>query len=163
MVGFSIGNKGYMGTGIDATYTPKKDFWEYDPATNVWTQKADFPGATRQFAAGFSMGGKAYIGIGSDGYGRYYKDFWEYDPAINVWTRKADFGGTERLDGDQLLHWREGVYRGRLERSTAALKISGNMILPPMPGHKKPTLREEKEALSAFPSAAKATFVTMIK
>ena len=38
-VGFSIGNKGYMGTGTDdATF--KKDFWEYDPAFNTWTQKA---------------------------------------------------------------------------------------------------------------------------
>ena len=23
------------------------DFWEYDPATNAWTQKADFGGTAR--------------------------------------------------------------------------------------------------------------------
>ncbi|MEO5674560.1 MAG: kelch repeat-containing protein, partial [Chitinophagales bacterium] len=39
-VGFSIGNKGYLGTGEDGG--PKKDFWEYDPDANTWTQKADF-------------------------------------------------------------------------------------------------------------------------
>ena len=25
----------------------KNDFWEYDPATNAWTQKADFGGTAR--------------------------------------------------------------------------------------------------------------------
>ena len=32
----------------------KKDFWEYDPATNAWTQKANFGGTGRANAAGFS-------------------------------------------------------------------------------------------------------------
>ena len=44
-----------------ATY---KDFWEYDPATNTWTQKADFGGTTRSVAVGFSIGSKGYIGTG---------------------------------------------------------------------------------------------------
>ena len=45
-VGFSIGSKGYIGTGCDgSSYT--KDFWEYDPAANTWTQKADFGGTAR--------------------------------------------------------------------------------------------------------------------
>jgi hypothetical protein len=44
-VGFSIGNKGYLGTGLDHDYPSyKKDFWEYDPVANAWTQKADFGG-----------------------------------------------------------------------------------------------------------------------
>jgi hypothetical protein len=38
-VGFSIGNKGYIGTGSNGT-TYLNDFWEYDPETNVWIQKA---------------------------------------------------------------------------------------------------------------------------
>src|SRR5205823_1893159 len=46
IVGFSIGTKGYMGTGYDGS-TSKKDFWEYDPATDAWTQKADFGGTAR--------------------------------------------------------------------------------------------------------------------
>lgn len=45
-VGFSIGNKGYMGIG--GGYT--QDFWEYDPDTNSWTQKANFGGAPRHAA-----------------------------------------------------------------------------------------------------------------
>ena len=45
----------------------KKDFWEYDPAANAWTQKADFGGTARYCAVGFSIGSKGYIGTGWDG------------------------------------------------------------------------------------------------
>jgi N-acetylneuraminic acid mutarotase len=97
-VGFSIGNKGYIGTGFnDVTYF-QNDFWEYDPLTDVWTQKTNFAGAKRMEAVGFSMGDKGYIGTG----GNYmsgtvlYNDFWEYDPSSNAWTLKAPFGGVGR-------------------------------------------------------------------
>jgi N-acetylneuraminic acid mutarotase len=86
-VSFSINSKGYVGTGSNL-----KDFWEYDPATDVWTQKADFAGGGRSSATGFSIGNKGYIGSGNTG-STVYSDFWEYDLATNAWTRKADFGG----------------------------------------------------------------------
>src|SRR5438552_2068704 len=89
-VGFSIGGKGYIGTGYDGSDT--KDFWEYDPATNAWTQKADFGGIARENAVGFSIGSKGYIGTGAN-FDAAPTDFWEYDPATNAWTQKADFGG----------------------------------------------------------------------
>jgi N-acetylneuraminic acid mutarotase len=71
----------------------RKDFWEYDPATNTWKQKADFGGGVRSVAVGFSIADKGYIGTGWDD--SYKKDFWEYDPTTNTWTQKADFGGTK--------------------------------------------------------------------
>jgi hypothetical protein len=92
-VGFSIGTKGYIGTGWDGKLY-YKDFWEYDPATNIWTQKADFGGVARASAVGFSVGTKGYIGTGAAV--EYERDFWEYDPATNIWTQKADFGGAAR-------------------------------------------------------------------
>ncbi len=96
-VGFSIGNKGYMGLGevfTTFTWTCYKDFWEYDPASNVWTQKAAFPGPTRIAAVGFSIGAKGYVGTGAttDTW-TFYRDFWEYDPVANSWSQKADFIG----------------------------------------------------------------------
>lgn len=94
-VGFSIGTKGYIGTGFDGTgYV--QDFWEYDQGTDAWTQKANFSGAGRASAVGFSIGTKGYIGTGWNGVS-YYQDFWEWDQASNVWTQKANFGGTGRL------------------------------------------------------------------
>ncbi len=91
-VGFSIGTKGYMGTGWAGART--KDFWEYDPASDTWTQKADFAGKARVFASGFSIGTKGYVGCGDDS--TITKDFFEFDPSANNWTQKADFAGIAR-------------------------------------------------------------------
>jgi len=95
--GFSIGNKGYVGTGSHITYTDGnvvqtgiKEFWQYDPATDTWTQKADFGGSERELAKGFSIGDKGYIGWGQNSGYSSLKDFWEYNPATDTWTRKAD-------------------------------------------------------------------------
>ena len=76
-VGFSIGNKGYIGTGWNGALPAYLDFWEYDPATNSWTQKANFGGSARYYAVGFSIGTNGYIGTGFDG--AYKNDFWEYN------------------------------------------------------------------------------------
>ena len=97
-VGFSIGAKGYIGTGNNASGY-KQDFWEWNQATNVCTQKANFGGMARNGAAGFSIGKKGYIGTGYNG--AYEQDFWEWNgdtssPTYNTWTQKANFGGTAR-------------------------------------------------------------------
>ncbi len=98
-VGFSIGDKGYVGTGIN-DFSLYKDFWEYDPILIVWTQKADFGGVERCGAVGFSIGSKGYIGTGNKGIGSstsdYLKDFWEYDPSSNQWFQKTDCSNTAR-------------------------------------------------------------------
>src|SRR5882724_5283840 len=67
-VGFSIGTKGYIGTGV-VSGVGQQDFWEYDPATDVWTQKANFGGSGRSYAVGFSIGSKGYLGTGYNGSG----------------------------------------------------------------------------------------------
>jgi N-acetylneuraminic acid mutarotase len=99
-VGFSIGDKGYIGTGLseNSDYTDhyNNDFWEYDPNTNAWTQKANFGGSARYYAVGFSIWTKGYIGTGSDLNGNWKNDFWEYDTTANAWTQKANFGGSPR-------------------------------------------------------------------
>jgi hypothetical protein len=93
-VGFSILGKGYAGTGT-YTYGSLKEFFEYDPTTNIWKQKADFAGTYRYGAVGFSIGTKGYIGTGHDN-NSTKKDFWEWDQTTNVWTQKANFGGAAR-------------------------------------------------------------------
>jgi len=96
-VAFSIGNKGYLGTGYDGNPTGgnRKDFWEYDPSTDSWTQKADFGAGPRSFAVGFSIGNYGYIGTGN-GPCISCNDFWKYDPNLNSWTQIANFGGAGR-------------------------------------------------------------------
>jgi len=94
-VGFSIGNKGYIGTGTDTSGYSTNDFWEWDQSSNVWTKKADFGGTKRNSAVGFSIGTKGYIGTGANSLTNY-GDFWEWNQATNIWTQKADFAGTAR-------------------------------------------------------------------
>ena len=96
-VGFSIGSKGYIGLGDGSTTSNNGnfgDFWEYDTATNNWTQKSDFAGGARTFATAFTIGGKGYVGTGAGA--SWYNDFWEYDPIADSWTQKAAFGGAPR-------------------------------------------------------------------
>jgi N-acetylneuraminic acid mutarotase len=94
-VAFSIGNKGYFGTGLDGS-TRYNDFWEFDPMTNSWSQKANLPSYKRIAAVGFSIGNRGYIGTGESLEKSSFKsnlsDFWEYNPETNSWVRKANYG-----------------------------------------------------------------------
>jgi outer membrane protein OmpA-like peptidoglycan-associated protein/N-acetylneuraminic acid mutarotase len=99
-VSFSIGNKGYVGTGMTGFEGMRKgtnDFWEFNPLTQSWTQKANFGGAIRYGAVGFSILGKGYIALGVNR-SVYYTDLWEYDPETNTWIKKQDFPGGGRAD-----------------------------------------------------------------
>lgn len=91
---FTIGDKLYMGGGAG-----KKDFYEYNSATDTWIQKTDIPGVTqsRAFAVGLTINGKGYVGLGGDNNNTTLKkDWWEYDAANDSWTQKADFIGIAR-------------------------------------------------------------------
>ena len=93
-IGFSIGSKGYIGTGQGNSSV--NGFWEWDQATNVWKQMADFLGGFRLNAIGFSIGTKGYIGTGQN-HMQEFQDFWEWNQTTNIWTQKSDFAGGKRL------------------------------------------------------------------
>lgn len=90
-VSVAIGNNAYAGTGhqngngIDTWYP---DWWEYDPATNAWSQKADYPGNNGNgdqdiVALGFDS--VCYAGLGQIDGTRLFK----YSPMTNQWTQVA--------------------------------------------------------------------------
>jgi len=95
-VGFSIGTKGYMGTGYNGV--PLNDFWEYNSETGGWSQKVSIP-LGRAFGVGMAIQTspngpvKGYIGLGQYSPGN---DWWEYDVSLNTWTSKAAFTGEAR-------------------------------------------------------------------
>ena len=93
-IGFSIGAKGYLGTGGDTLSGRANDLWEFDPAANVWTQKTNLNGMGRYYATGFSIGTKGYVGTGN--YQGFINDLWEYDPALDTWTQRSGFSGGAR-------------------------------------------------------------------
>lgn len=96
-VSFSINGKGYVGTGVDTADIVHKDFWEYDPNMDSWTQKADIA-SVRRNAIAFAINDKGYVGTGMDSVsaslGNTLADFWEFDPALNTWTAKTNFPGS---------------------------------------------------------------------
>jgi N-acetylneuraminic acid mutarotase len=95
---FSVGHKGYIGLGHynSVVNIDFEDFWEYDPATDTWTQKADFGPGKRYHCFEFVIGNKAYVGAGRDAIGVQYNDTWKFNPATNVWRQVANFPGSPR-------------------------------------------------------------------
>jgi N-acetylneuraminic acid mutarotase len=87
--------KGYVALGQTPTIAYMNDLWEYNPATQAWSQKANFTGAPRREAVSFVVGQLAYVGTGSALSG-LQNDFFAYDPITNAWSQVADFAGTPR-------------------------------------------------------------------
>ncbi|MBA4054285.1 MAG: hypothetical protein C0490_06205, partial [Marivirga sp.] len=103
--GFAINGKGYIGTGNDGTLEDgmvkfRRDFYQYDPVQDTWTQVADYPEdftSEAGISAGvsFVIGNYAYTGLGNNGVNNP-NDFYRYDPVTNQWTKMANFAGTGR-------------------------------------------------------------------
>ncbi|HPB13535.1 MAG: galactose oxidase [Bacteroidales bacterium] len=75
-VGFTINGKGYLATG---GMTTGAEVWEYDPVTDLWSEKSNFEGSTRSDAVGFAIGNRGYVTMGkSSAY--YFDDIWAFDP-----------------------------------------------------------------------------------
>lgn len=120
---FSINGKGYLGVGwVHGKNTNIRDFFEYDPVTDIWTQKTSFPGAPRDNATSFSLpNGKGYVAMGfSTTQSMYFNDVWEYDPVSDSWTRLEDFPGTPRFGARAVVYGAEayiiGGYGGIYEK-----------------------------------------------
>jgi N-acetylneuraminic acid mutarotase len=128
--GFVIGSKGYLGTGTVAGtgYTPVHDFWEYDPQTDRWTSRADFPGTSRGYAQAFGLGSKGYLGLGMVGINSsgtqltLVRDIWEYDPQTNSWTQKPDYAGSGRAMALNFVIGSSGYVGGGNDANTANLR-----------------------------------------
>ncbi len=100
---FAINGKGYVLTG--RSNEPKdslKQLWEYNPATDKWSQKAPFPGKARVKAVAAVLNNKVYLGLGFQSnkgavlnQKAYFSDFWMYDPITNKWEKMAGFPGND--------------------------------------------------------------------
>lgn len=100
---FSINGKGYICLGGDVTGNTNgtNQLWEYEPTTDTWTQKANFPGTARYGASCFVIGDTAFVGTGSyTNPNDYLSDFWMYVPATNAWTQLTAFPGGHRNHGN---------------------------------------------------------------
>lgn len=95
---FQIGQKIYLGTGIDPRNNSYyEDFWEYDRNRDAWSRVANFPGGKRRAAFGFGYGTNGYVGEGinfdaSRGEEVLARDFWQYASSTNTWSKRSAYG-----------------------------------------------------------------------
>jgi hypothetical protein len=83
--GFSIGSKGYFGSGRrweGVGFIQLDDFWEYSTENRKWTRLPDFPTISHLHST-FVINNKGYVFVNST------NDLFEYDPALNQWSQKA--------------------------------------------------------------------------
>lgn len=98
-VGFSINNKGYVCTGLNATSAGNimlNDLWEYNPLNNTWTQKTALPATGRYASFGFSFNNKGYVLGGETNTSAMTNQFWEYNPTTDSWFVLPNYIGGSR-------------------------------------------------------------------
>lgn len=93
---FSIQNIGYV---VNQQPGQPTRLWAYDPHTDAWTKRADFPGVSRQRGTGFALARKGYFGLGLTLDGQGLRDVWQYDPVSDRWQYITNYPG----QGNQLL------------------------------------------------------------
>lgn len=105
---FVIGSKAYVGGGIGTDQLTQTTFWEYDPSTDLWSEKNDLredkidddPNdkdytIARHQAVTFVINGLGYVVNGKIG-SSYSNQVWEYNPDTDAWIEKNAFEGIAR-------------------------------------------------------------------
>ncbi|GAA3765662.1 Kelch repeat-containing protein [Flavobacterium ginsengiterrae] len=71
---FSMNGLGYIVGGENI-----KTAWEYNPSTDLWTERTAMEGATRSDAVGFAINNRGFYLLGRVG-STYFDDVWEFRP-----------------------------------------------------------------------------------
>ncbi len=111
-VGFSIGNTGYIGSGLASDgLTALADFFAYNPSGNSWLQVASIQDSSgfhpRFSAAAFSFDTTAYVLMGTDGKD-YLGDTWRYSATTNKWVQNPSCPGNPRSGAISFVYNNQG-------------------------------------------------------
>lgn len=99
-VGFTIGNTGYIGSGLaNDGITSLADFYSYNPGANTWSTidsiHDDSTSYPRFDAVAFGFDTTAYVLTGTNQL-YYFSDVWRYSPSSNTWIQQRAFPGSQR-------------------------------------------------------------------
>ncbi len=89
---------GYNGKGLYSNENYLKDFWEYNPETDEWKEKAPAPFLGTDACVAFVYKDEIYVGMGFHGIVFGY-EFWKYNLLNNVWIKLNNFPGQARSGG----------------------------------------------------------------
>lgn len=103
---FVAGEKAYVIGGQRGNLVSNQ-YWEYDFATNQWTNKGGLPGGARAYGVAHVIDGKVYYGLGYNAsllngqlVKQYKNDWYSLTPGGTIAATRADFPGTKRTDGE---------------------------------------------------------------
>lgn len=90
-VSFTLNGKGYLGGGADGSYhsgaIDKDDLWEYNPATDTWTQKNNLPSPDQRGV--FVLNNTPYLLCLKN----YKPALFQYDAVNDTWIPKKEHPG----------------------------------------------------------------------
>ena len=88
------------------------DWWEYDIASNTWSQKPDFPDLPRHHPYQFAVGDYVYAGLGhgnnNAGGTNIFDELYRYDPQTEVWDQMKTLPAEGRVAGTQFNYGGKG-------------------------------------------------------
>jgi N-acetylneuraminic acid mutarotase len=90
---FVIEGKAYVFNSLGSS---TNTLWEYDPVSNMWSERAGLDIIKMERAVSFSIGNIGYVGTGNSGAGSQTNMFFAYDHTTNIWTQKASMPGVGR-------------------------------------------------------------------
>ena len=116
---FTIGNKIYVGTGMDVGFQLTNDWWSFDKQTETWAAIANLPTTARQYCTGFSIADTGYVFGGVDGSGAL-DQLWAYHPESDTWDQKASIPAEARYASAAVtgFYWNAIVATGMLASGT---------------------------------------------
>ncbi|MCF8302228.1 MAG: IPT/TIG domain-containing protein [Bacteroidales bacterium] len=85
---FTLNRNAYLIIEPDFDNDTIVQLWTYNPASNNWQRKADYPGGKTNSSAVFSLNKKGYY---VDGKSKTQIHLWEYSPEMDMWEQKPDF------------------------------------------------------------------------
>mmetsp|Transcript_11906 Transcript_11906/g.16177 ORF Transcript_11906/g.16177 Transcript_11906/m.16177 type:complete len:408 (-) Transcript_11906:927-2150(-) len=92
---FVLDDQAYVVAGKHGPNNYTDRMYVYDPALDVWSTAANFPGGVRYQLSALSVAGKGFVGLGTD-QDLYRQDWWEYKPSTDSWAARADLPGSAR-------------------------------------------------------------------
>lgn len=92
---FTLWDKVYVGTGLDAGFQLTNDWHAFDVLAGTWSGAPSLPSSGRQYSAGFALEGFGFLfgGLSSAG---PLNELWRFDPSNSTWTAAAPLPSTGR-------------------------------------------------------------------
>jgi N-acetylneuraminic acid mutarotase len=105
---FSIGNKIYVGTGMEVGWSLTNDWWCYDTQAGSWSTIAAMPATPRQYCVAFTVNDTGYVFGGVDANGAL-SELWAYYPETGLWAQKASMPAEARYACAAIEAWNYGI------------------------------------------------------